>query len=113
MAITSLQTATAGSIADLVSVVKSHIAASRYPSGSLVGVQATIGWKTQYLQVVAAGGTAVTDYDIVIASDRAEFTIKINAKITAGFQPLGDISVIQVTPGRSVEYALAFVKPAP
>lgn len=33
MAITQIQTATAGSIAALIPVVKSHIAASRFPNG--------------------------------------------------------------------------------
>lgn len=41
MAITSMQTATAGSVANLVPVVKSHISASRFPNGGLVGVKAT------------------------------------------------------------------------
>lgn len=109
MAITAIQTATAGSIANLVPVVKSHIAASRYPQGGLVGVKAT-STKTEYFQVVATGGTAATDYDIVVSTDRAEFTVKCNAKITDGFLPLGDMSVIQLTPGRTVEYAQAFTK---
>ncbi|MDN0127415.1 DUF1737 domain-containing protein [Yersinia massiliensis] len=109
MAITSIQTATAGSIAALVPVVKSHIAASRYPNGGIRGVKAT-STKTEYFQVVAAGGVTATDYDIVIDTDRAAFTIKCNAKITAGFLPLGDMSVIQLTPGRMVEYAQAFTK---
>jgi len=110
MAITAIQTATAGSIANLVPVVKSHIAASRYPQGGLVGVKAT-STKTEYFQVVATGGTAATDYDIVVSADRADFTNKCNAKITAGFLPLGDMSVIQLTPGRTIEYAQAFTKP--
>ncbi|MCH9452595.1 DUF1737 domain-containing protein [Klebsiella pneumoniae] len=109
MAITAIQTATAGSVASLVPVVKAHIAASRFPSGGLVGVKAT-STKTEYFQVVATGGTAATDYDIVVSADRADFTIKCNAKITAGFLPLGDMSVIQLTPGRLVEYAQAFTK---
>lgn len=109
MAITEIQTATAGSVASLVPVVKSHIAASRFPNGGLVGVKAT-STKTEYFQVVAAGGTTVTDYDIVVSTDRADFTIKCNAKIAAGFLPIGDMSVIQLTPGRMVEYAQAFTK---
>lgn len=39
MAITEMQTATAGSVAGLVPVVKAHIAASRFPNGGLVGVK--------------------------------------------------------------------------
>ncbi|QLZ60939.1 DUF1737 domain-containing protein [Citrobacter freundii] len=109
MAITAIQTATAGSIAALVPVVKAHIAASRFPNGGLVGVKAT-STKTEYFQVIATGGTAATDYDIVVDTDRAEFTLKCNAKISAGFLPLGDMSVIQLTPGRMVEYAQAFTK---
>ena len=109
MAITAIQTATAGSVANLVTVVKSHIAASRYPNGGLIGVKAT-PTKTEYFQVVATGGTVVTDYDIVATTDRADFTVKCNAKIAAGFLPLGDMSVIQLTPGRMVEYAQAFTK---
>jgi hypothetical protein len=110
MAITAIQTATAGSIANLVPVVKAHITASRFPQGGLVGVKAT-STKTEYFQVVATGGTAATDYDIVVSTDRADFTIKCNAKIAAGFFPLGDMSVIQLTPGRTIEYAQAFTKP--
>lgn len=109
MAITAIQTATAGSVAALVTVVKAHIAASRFPNGGLAGVHAT-PTKTEYFQVVATGGTAATDYDIVVSSDRADFTVKCNAKITAGFLPLGDMSVLQLTPGRMVEYAQAFTK---
>lgn len=109
MPITSLQTATAGSVANLVPVVKAHIAASRFPNGGLKGVKATAS-KTEYFQVVAAGGTTATDYDIVVSTDRADFTVKCNAKITAGFLPIGDMSVIQLTPGRTVEYAQAFTK---
>ena len=109
MAITEIQTATAGSVANLVPVVKAHIAASRFPNGGLVGVKAT-STKTEYFQVVAAGGTTVTDYDIVVGTDRADFTIKCNAKIASGFLPIGDMSVIQLTPGRMVEYAQAFTK---
>jgi len=110
MAITTLQTATAGSVSALVNVVKANIAALSYPQGGLRGVQATVGNKTEYFQMVAAGGTAATDYDIVISQDRADFTLKMNAKIAAGFQPIGDMSVIQVTPGRTCEYAQAFTK---
>lgn len=74
MAITEIQTATAGSVANLVPVVKAHIAASRFPNGGLIGVHAT-PTKTEYFQVVAFGGTAATDYDIVVSTDRADFTI--------------------------------------
>ncbi|EGT4373191.1 DUF1737 domain-containing protein [Cronobacter malonaticus] len=110
MAITSIQTATAGSVANLVAVVKNtHIAASRYPQGGIRGVHAT-PTKVEYFQVVAAGGTAVTDYDVVVSQDRADFTVKCNAKITAGFLPIGDMSVIQMGPGRTIEYAQAFTK---
>ena len=109
MAITEIQTATAGSVANLVSVVKANIAASRFPNGGLIGVHAT-PTKTEYFQVVAVGGTTATDYDIVVSTDRADFTIKCNAKIAAGFLPIGDMSVIQLTPGRMVEYAQAFTK---
>ncbi|EOZ0651030.1 DUF1737 domain-containing protein [Cronobacter muytjensii] len=109
MAITSIQTATAGSVANLIAVVKSHIAASRFPQGGLRGVHAT-PTKSEYFQVVAAGGTAVTDYDVVVSQDRADFTTKCNAKIAAGFLPIGDMSVIQMGPGRTVEYAQAFTK---
>jgi hypothetical protein len=109
MAITSLQTATAGSVSNLVAVVKSHIAASRFPQGGIQGVKATTS-KSEYFQVVAAGGTTATDYDIVVSQDRADFTNKINAKITAGFLPIGDMSVIQMSPGRTCEYAQAFTK---
>lgn len=109
MAITSFQTATAGSVANLIPVVKSHITSSRFPIGGLQGVHATIG-KVEYFQVVAAGGTAATDYDIVVSQDRADFTAKCNAKIGAGFLPLGDMSVIQMGPGRTCEYAQAFTK---
>lgn len=109
MAITSIQTATAGSVAGLVTVVKAHIAASQFPNSGLVGVHAT-PTKTEYFQGVAAGGTTATDYDIVVSTDRADFTIKCNAKITAGFLPLGDMSVIQMGPGRTCEYAQAFTK---
>ncbi|MGA4534895.1 DUF1737 domain-containing protein [Citrobacter braakii] len=109
MAITEIQTATAGSVANLVPVVKAHIAASRFPNGGLIGVHAT-PTKTEYFQVVAVGGTAATDYDIVVSTDRADFTNKCNAKITAGFLPLGDMSVIQMGPGRTCEYAQAFTK---
>ncbi|MGK9174119.1 DUF1737 domain-containing protein [Yokenella regensburgei] len=109
MAITQIQTATAGSVSSIVTEVKKHIAALRYPSGSLVGVKATTS-KMEYFQVVATGGTAVSDYDIVVSFDRADFTTKCNAKITAGFLPLGDMSVIQMGPGRTIEYAQAFTK---
>ncbi|EPE4838395.1 DUF1737 domain-containing protein [Yersinia enterocolitica] len=109
MAITSIQTATGGSVASLIAVVKTHIAASRFPLGGVQGVKATTS-KTEYFQVVAAGGTTATDFDIIVSQDRADFTIKCNAKITAGFLPLGDMSVIQTTPGRTCEYAQAFTK---
>jgi hypothetical protein len=110
MAITAIQTATAGSVTNLVSVVKSqHIAASQYPYGSLKGVHATSS-KVEYFQQVATGGTAATDYDIVTSRDRAEFTTKCKAKITAGFLPLGDVSIVQMGPGRTCEYAQAFTK---
>ena len=110
MAITAIQTATAGSVTTLVSLVKTqHIAASQYPNGGIKGVQATTS-KVEYFQQVATGGTAVTDYDIVTSRDRAEFTNKCNAKITAGFLPIGDLCVIQMGPGRTVEYAQAFTK---
>lgn len=109
MAITEIQTATAGSVANLVPVVKAHIAASRFPNGGLIGVHAT-PTKTEYFQVVAVGGTTATDYDIVASQDRADFTTRCNAKITAGFLPIGDMSVIQVSPGRTCEYAQAFTK---
>ncbi len=109
MAITQIQTATAGSIAALIPVVKSHITSSRFPNGGLIGVHATPS-KTEYFQVVAVGGTTATDYDIVVSQDRADFTNKCNAKITAGFLPLGDMSVIQMGPGRTCEYAQAFTK---
>lgn len=109
MAITAIQAATAGSVANLVTVVKGHIAASQYPNGGIKGVQATTS-KVEYFQQVATGGTAVTDYDIVTSRDRADFTTKCNAKITAGFLPIGDLCVIQMGPGRTVEYAQAFTK---
>lgn len=109
MAITAIQAATAGSVANLVTVVKAHIAASQYPNGGIKGVQATTS-KVEYFQQVATGGTAVTDYDIVTSRDRADFTTKCNAKITAGFLPIGDLCVIQMGPGRTVEYAQAFTK---
>ena len=111
MPITTLQTATAGSVSALVTVVKANIAALSYPYGGLKGVQATVGRRTEYFQMVAVGGVVATDYDVVISQDRAEFTNKMNAKIAAGFQPIGDMSVIQVTPGRTCEYAQAFTKP--
>lgn len=110
MPITSLQTITAGSLPDLVAEIKKHIAASRFPQGGIKGVKGTGGGKTQYFQQVAAGGTAATDYDVVYSSDRAEFTNKVNAKITAGFLPIGDLSVQQLTPGRTCEFAQAFTK---
>lgn len=109
MAITAIQAATAGSAPNLVGVVKNHIAASQYPQGGLKGVHATVS-KVEYFQQVATGGTTVTDYDIVASRDRADFTIKCNAKISAGFLPLGDMSVIQMGPGRTCEYAQAFTK---
>lgn len=109
MAITAIQAATAGSVSNLVTVVKGHIAASQYPSGGIKGLQATTS-KVEYFQQVATGGTAVTDYDIVTSRDRADFTTKCNAKITAGFLPIGDLCVIQMGPGRTVEYAQAFTK---
>lgn len=109
MAITAIQAATAGSVSNLVAVVKGHIAASQYPNGGIKGVQATTS-KVEYFQQVATGGTAVTDYDIVTSRDRADFTTKCNAKITAGFLPIGDLCVIQMGPGRTVEYAQAFTK---
>ncbi|WP_105679519.1 DUF1737 domain-containing protein [Cronobacter dublinensis] len=109
MPITSIQTATAGSIASLVPVVKSHITGLRYPLGGIQGVKATTN-RVEYFQVVAAGGTAVTDYDVIVSQDRTDFTTKCNAKITAGFLPIGDMSVIQMGPGRTVEYAQAFTK---
>lgn len=110
MPITSMQTITAGSLPDLVAEIKRHIAASRFPQGGIKGVKGTGGGKTQYFQQVAAGGTAATDYDVVYSSDRAEFTKKVNAKITAGFLPIGDMSVQQLTPGRTCEFAQAFTK---
>lgn|GEM_PF-933160 len=110
MPITSMQTITAGSLPDLVAEIKRHIAASRFPQGGIKGVKGTGGGKTQYFQQVAAGGTAATDYDVVYSSDRAEFTIKVNAKIAAGFLPIGDMSVQQLTPGRTCEFAQAFTK---
>lgn len=110
MAITSIQTVTAGSVSGLVEQVKNQMKNSYFPVGSAIGVQATTGYKTQYFQVVAEGAESATDYDVVISQDRAEFTIKINEKVTDGFQQIGDMSVIQVTPGRTVEYAMAFVK---
>lgn len=109
MAITNIQTATAGSVANLINVVKTNIAASRFPNGGLKGVKATAS-KTEYFQGVATGGTAATDYTIVVSTDRADFTNKCNAQIAAGFLPLGDMSVIQLTPGRTIEYAQAFTK---
>ncbi|MEP8883512.1 DUF1737 domain-containing protein [Enterobacter kobei] len=109
MAITAIQAATAGSVSNLVTVVKGHIAASQYPNGGIKGVHATTS-KVEYFQQVATGGTAVTDYDIVTSRDRAEFTTKCNAKITAGFLPIGDLCVVQMGPGRTVEYAQAFTK---
>ncbi len=109
MAITAIQAATAGSVTNLVTVVKGHIAASKYPNGGIKGVQATTS-KVEYFQQVATGGTAVTDYDIVTSRDRADFTTKCNTKITAGFLPIGDMCVIQMGPGRTVEYAQAFTK---
>lgn len=109
MAITAIQAATAGSVSNLVTVVKGHIAESQYPNGGIKGVQATTS-KVEYFQQVATGGTVVTDYDIVTSRDRADFTTKCNAKITAGFLPIGDLCVIQMGPGRTVEYAQAFTK---
>lgn len=109
MAITAIQAATAGTTANLVTVVKGHIAASQYPNGGIKGVHATSS-KVEYFQQVATGGTAVTDYDIVTSRDRADFTTKCNAKITAGFLPIGDMVVTQMGPSRTCEYAQAFSK---
>lgn len=110
MAITTMQFITAGSIPDLVTQVKSHISASNYPYGGITGVKATGGGKTQYFQTVAAGGEEAVDYSAVYSTDRAEFTIKVNEKIASGFLPIGDVSIIQLTPGRTCEYAQAFTK---
>lgn len=110
MAITAMQLATAGSAVDLVAQVKANIANSFHPTGSLKGVHATVGGKVEYFQAVATGATAATDYQIVARNDRADFTIAVNALIITGWQPLGDPSVVQLGPGRTIQYAQAFTK---
>lgn len=113
MPITTLTLATAGSAADLVTQVKSGMASGAYPSGSLVGVHATVGGKVEYFQATGPGANSVNDYNIVVANDRAEFTAKTNSLLSSGWVLLGDPAVTQLGPGRTTQYAIALIKTNP